>query len=589
MNNLRVWAPNARQVQIEIEGNCAPMTARADGWFEAEARNPQPNECYAFRLDGGRAIPDPRSAYQPFGVHGPSQRLDQAAFAWTDQLWRPPAFGPGSVLYELHPGTFSDQGTFDGALQHLDHLVTLGITHIEIMPVAAAPGKRGWGYDGVSLYAPHVEYGGPDGLKRLVDACHSKGLAVILDVVYNHLGPSGNYLGVYGPYFTNKYSTPWGDAVNFDGPDSDHVRRFFIDNALMWLRDYHVDGLRLDAVHAIVDTSATHFLEQLTNEVRSLECELGKRLVVIAESDLNDPRLVRSRELGGFGLDAMYSDDFHHALHSLLTSERDGYYKDFGELSQLAKALHHGVVYDGLYSQHRRRVHGRRFEAISGHQLVVSLQNHDQIGNRAKGDRIGHLVSGLKLKLGAAILLTSPFVPMLFQGEEWAASSPFAYFTDHQEPALAEAVRAGRRREFAAFGWAPEEIPDPQANETFIRSKLNWNERTQAEHAEIFEWYRRLIALRQALPELRDGRVGQVVLHIEERGRWLTLRRGRLFVACNFSDSSCKVPSDGDLTNVEMTISAPPVQTSGDSLTLPAHGVCLCVAQQSRLRTGVDQ
>jgi maltooligosyltrehalose trehalohydrolase len=403
-------------------------------------------------------------------------------------------------------------------------------------------GEHGWGYDGVDLFAPHHAYGGPVGLKRFVNACHLRGLAVLLDVVYNHLGPSGNYLGKFAPYFNDRYDTPWGPAVNFDGPHSDEVRRFFCDNALTWLRDYHFDGLRLDAVHAILDTSARPFLEQLGLEVRELEAQLNRPLVLIAESDPNDPRLLWPRERGGFALHAQWSDDFHHALHAVLTGERMGYYEDFGSLADLAKAFRNAYVYDGRYSAHRRRQHGRPPTGLNGHRFLGYAQNHDQVGNRAQGNRLSQLVSQSRLKIAAALVFTSPFVPMLFQGEEWAASTPFQYFTDHPEANLAKAVREGRRKEFAAFGWNPEDVPDPQARETFERSKLNWAEINAGPHADLLAWHRQLIQLRRDEPALADGRLDLVSTRFDESARWFVLERGLFTVACNLARHSRLVP-----------------------------------------------
>src|ERR1700722_13382288 len=422
------------------------------GWWVVATALPIPGADYAFVIDGAEPpVPDPRSQSQPHGVHGRSRFVDHSAFPWTDSGWKAPALD-SAIVYELHVGTFTAAATFDAAIDRLGYLKDLGVTHVELMPVAEFSGDRGWGYDGVDLFAPHHAYGGPDGLKRLVDACHARGLAVLIDVVYNHLGPSGNYLPRFGPYLTHRHSTPWGDAVNFDGRGSDEVRRLFCDNALMWLRDYHCDGLRIDAVHAIIDTSAIHFLEQLASEVAALERELGRRLVLIAESDLNDSRIVRARELGGYGIDAQWSDDFHHALHCVLTGERAGYYSDFGTIADLAKALRHAWVYDGRYSNHRGRPHGRSPAGLSGHHFLGYAQTHDQVGNRAKGERSSHLMSIARLKIGAAIVLCAPFIPMLFQGEEFGADTPFQYFTNHEEPELAKAVSEGRRKEFAAFG-----------------------------------------------------------------------------------------------------------------------------------------
>jgi maltooligosyltrehalose trehalohydrolase len=449
---------------------------------------------------------------------------------------------PSAVLYELHIGTFTPAGTFEAAIEHLDHLVELGITHVELMPVSEFPGSRGWGYDGVDLYAPHHAYGGPEGLKRLINACHAKGLAVLLDVVYNHLGPAGNYLGRFGPYFSTRHQTPWGQAVNLDGPGSDEVRRFFCDNALMWLRDYHADGLRLDAVHAIIDTSAVHFLEQLAAEVHALEAQLGRHLVLIAESDLNDPRIVRPPDIGGYGLAAQWSDDFHHALHTMLTSERGGYYADFGAPADLAQAFTGAFIYDGRYSSFRQRRHGRPAIGLTGHHFLGYLQNHDQVGNRAKGERSSHLLSPGRLKIAAALVLTAPFVPLLFQGEEWGASAPFQYFTDHEDSELGQAVSEGRRSEFAAFGWSPEEVPDPQELGTFTRSKLGWHELACEPHTGLLDWHRRLIRLRRQLPALVDGRMDRVRVRFDEDAHWFVLERGPVTVACNLAAQAQTVP-----------------------------------------------
>ena len=448
------------------------------------------------------------------------------------------------------------------------------MTHVELMPVVEFSGNRGWGYDGVDLFAPHHAYGAPDDLKKLVDACHARGLAVILDVVYNHLGPSGNYLAKFAPYFTKKFSTFWGEGINFDGAESDEVRRFFCDNALMWLRDFHFDGLRLDAVHGIVDMSATHILEQLKLEVEQLSAELGRHLVLIPESDLNDPRLLWPRERGGFQLDAQWSDDFHHALHTVLTGESSGYYSDFGSMDDLAKALRRAFVYDGKFSKHRRRKHGRAPAGLSGHRFLGYLQNHDQVGNRAKGERSSQLMSLGRLKIGAALVLTSPFLPMLFQGEEWGASTPFFYFTDYQEPELANAVREGRCREFAAFGWKPEEAADPQARETFEQSKLNWPEIARAPHAEILDWHKNLIRLRRNEPDLSDGRMERVLTRFDEARRWLVVERGAVSVACNLSDKSETVPIRAGNYHA-LLVSETDVKISSDKTLLPPESVAV--------------
>ncbi len=473
---FEVWAPNAEIVDVQLTARRIPLKKHAAGWWRVHVPDVQPDADYWFRVDGGDPLPDPRSGFQPEGPHGPSRIVDHQAFRWTDTHWQAKPLA-SAVIYELHIGTFTPEGTFTAAIEKLPHLVDLGVSHIEIMPIAEFQGDRGWGYDGVSLFAPHHAYGGPTELKRLVNACHNHGLGVILDVVYNHLGPSGNYLPRFGPYFSDRHTTPWGSSLNFDGPHSDEVRRYFCDNAAMWLRDYHFDGLRLDAIHAIVDTSAITFLEQLATEVDELKAHLGRHLVLIAESDLNDPRVVRPWQMGGFDIDAQWSDDIHHSLHAVLTGERDGYYSDFGLIADLAVAMLRPYVYAGRHSSFRQRRHGRPPSGLSGSSFVAYLQNHDQLGNRARGDRICQLVSLDKSKIGATLVLLSPFVPLLFQGEEWAATTPFQYFVDYaKEPELARSIRDGRRAEFAYFGWTPEDVPDPLSMSTFERSKLNWAE-----------------------------------------------------------------------------------------------------------------
>jgi maltooligosyltrehalose trehalohydrolase len=523
-----------------------------------------PGGDYGFSLDGGPPLPDPRSPWQPHGVHGPSRAVDHGAFAWADTSWR--GFHlPSAVLYELHVGTFSPEGTFAGAIDRLDHLVDLGVDAVELLPVVEFSGARGWGYDGVDLWAPHSAYGGPDGLKALVDACHARGLGVVVDVVYNHLGPAGNYLSPFGPYFTDRHHTNWGEAVNVDGPGSDEVRAYIVDNALMWLRDYHADGLRLDAVHAIVDDSARHVLEQLADEVARLSAHLGRPLWLIAESDRNDPRYVRPAAAGGYGLDASWADEWHHALHSALSGDRSGYYADFGGLAELAKALRQAWAYDGTYSPHRDRVHGRSPAGLPGSAFVVSTQNHDQVGNRAVGDRLGHLVSAGRLRVAAALLLTSPFVPLLFQGEEWGASTPFLYFTDHEDPDLGRAVSEGRRREFAYFGWDPADVPDPQARSTFDRSVLRWDELAEPAHADLLAWYRALVALRRAHPDLTTAPAGTPEVAFDEDAGWLTLCRGTVTVAVNLAAEDRTLPVAGRL----LLASSDAVASTADGLALP--------------------
>jgi maltooligosyltrehalose trehalohydrolase len=541
MHTFRVWAPLPKKVEAQVGAEKFLLDAQADGWWSAEISTANAGDDYGFLLDGAGPFPDPRSASQPDGVHKLSRLVDQNKFQWTDKNWQSPPLA-SAVIYELHLGTFTPAGTFISAIEKLDYLVALGVTHVELMPVVQFSGKHGWGYDGVDLFAPHYAYGVPDDLKNLVDACHARGLGAILDVVYNHLGPSGNYLAKFAPYFTKRYAPTWGEALNYDGADSENVRRFFCDNALMWLRDFHFDGLRLDAVHAIYDFSAQHFLEQLKREVEQLSARTGRHLFLIPESDLNDPRLLWPRERGGFNLDAQWSDDFHHALHTVLTGEKNGYYSDFGRLENLAAALQQAFVYEGKFSEHRRRKHGRPVENLSAHRFVGYLQNHDQVGNRAQGERSSALMSRGKLKIGAALVLTSPFVPMLFQGEEWGAATPFLYFTDYPEPELAAAVAEGRCKEFAAFGWKPEEVPHPQARETFERSKLNWNEPAENSHAEILAWHKKLIQLRRAEKDLSDGDLKNVRVEFDEKNRWLVMRRGTITVACNFASHSRGIP-----------------------------------------------
>ena len=542
MTTTRVWAPGAQAVEVEVGGRRSPMTAAGGGWWSTQVV--APGDDYAFVLDGGPPRPDPRSPWQPHGVHGPSRAVDHAGFAWSDALWRGLPL-EGSVLYELHIGTFTAEGTFDAAIARLDHLVELGVDAVELLPCNAFAGERGWGYDGVAWYAVHHPYGGPEALKRFVDACHARGIGVVMDVVYNHLGPAGNYLPEFGPYLTEDHTTPWGPAVNLDRAGSDEVRRYIIDNALMWLRDYHVDGLRLDAVHALVDERATHLLEELAVEVEALGAQLRKPLFLIAESDLNDPMVVTSREAGGWGLDGQWADDVHHALHANLTGETAGYYADFGHLSALAKVLSDVFLHDGSWSSFRSRAHGRPVPAtVGGHRFVVYLQDHDQVGNRATGDRISATLSDGLLKVGAALVLTSPCTPMLWMGEEWGARTPWRFFSDH-DGELGEAVRRGRREEFAGHGWATEDVPDPQDERTFLTSKLDWSELEQQRHADLLAWYRDLIALRRSRPELTDGRRDRVRVSFDPDARWLVVQRGAVAVACNLSGESVIVPLSG--------------------------------------------
>jgi maltooligosyltrehalose trehalohydrolase len=541
MTEFAVWAPEVTRVRLRIAGDDDRELARRDeGWWSLDVPDAGSGTDYAYLLDDSdRALPDPRSSWQPHGVHGPSRVYDHGAFPWRDGHWTGRQL-PGSVLYELHVGTFTPEGTFEAAAERLDHLVDLGIDLVELLPVNAFNGEHNWGYDGVCWFAPHEHYGGPDGLKHLVDACHARGLGVVLDVVYNHFGPSGAYAPLFGPYLAES-SNIWGRSMNLDGARSDEVRRYIVDSALMWLRDYHLDGLRLDAVHALRDERATHLLEELATEVEVLSTHLGRPLSLIAESDLNDPRLVTPRDAGGYGLHAQWNDDAHHALHALLTGERQGNYGDFGSLQCLSDVLTGAFFHAGTWSSFRGRSHGRPVDRsrIPGHRFVACLQNHDQIGNRAVGDRISATLSPELLRVGATLLLTAPFTPMLFMGEEWAATTPWQFFTSHPEPELAGAVAEGRRREFAAHGWLERDMPDPQDPRTFARSRLDWSELDKPEHRETYEFYRRLIALRKSRPDLSDPRLDRV--DARHGDQFIVVRRGGCVVAANLASTAQRV------------------------------------------------
>jgi maltooligosyltrehalose trehalohydrolase len=587
MHSFAVWAPWAAQVELLIEDVCHPMVREHAGWWRIDVEAAGPGSRYGFVLDGGPVRPDPRSPFQPDGVDGLSAVVDHDVFVWSDTGWRGLAL-PGAVLYELHVGTFTSEGSFDAVVEELAYLRDLGVDAIELLPVAEFPGERGWGYDGVNLFAPYHVYGGPDGLKRLVDACHNRGLGVILDVVYNHLGPHGNYLPAFGPYFSDHHVTNWGAALNFDGSGSREVRRFVIDNALMWLADYHLDGLRLDAVHSIVDNSALHILEELAEEVAVLAAHVRRPLFLIAENDRNDPRLVRPRPAGGFGLNAAWADDWHHAMHAALTGDRGGYYQDFGSLTMVAKAMRQAWVYDGCWSAHRHRTHGRSPAGLTGDQFVVSLQNHDQVGNRARGERLSGLTSVDRLRVAAALLLTAPFVPMLFQGEEWGANTPWQYFTDHQDPSLGRAVRDGRRREFTAFGWNPEDVPDPQAAETYERSTLDWSEPAREPHGSVLDWYRELLALRRRIPALTDPRLKPPHLDAtaSEADQTIAVRRGPVRVLANLGGRAhtfgehAWIPSRAHV--LVLAASAPGVEAPTDTGTVVVPPDAVAIVDVSR-------
>ena len=540
-----VWAPRAERLRLSLAGDVVTMRRTSDGWWTPAAPTPDPADGdvdYGYLIDDSDAVrPDPRSRRQPDGVHTHSRTFDASAHPWSDGSWTGRQLA-GSVVYELHLGTFTPEGTLDAALGKLDHLRSIGVDLVELMPVNAFGGAYNWGYDGVGWFAVDETYGGPAAYQRFVDGCHAAGLGVIQDVVYNHLGPSGNYLPLFGPYLTSGRNT-WGDSVNLDGDDAAEVRRHIIDNALMWLGDYHVDGLRLDAVHALQDSSPTHLLEELAVEVAALSAHRGVPLTLIAESDLNDPRLVTPREAGGYGLDAQWSDDFHHAVHVALTGETDGYYADFEPLGALAKVCEKGFFHDGTFSSFREADHGVPIDlaAMPTWRLVVCSQNHDQVGNRAVGDRITEALDDDQLACAALLTLCGPFTPMLFQGEEWAASTPFQFFTAHEEPELGRATAEGRIGEFAKMGWDPSVVPDPQDPATFERSKLDWSELSSERGARMLSVYRRLAALRRAEPALTDPSFLATACEADEEARSFSMVRGDLQVLVNFGDAPMAV------------------------------------------------
>ncbi len=495
-----VWAPEAESVEVILQKpHKATITLQREafGYWTGLAEEAGPGARYLYKLNNELERPDPASQSQPDGVHKASEVVNHSAFNWTDSNWKGMPLEQ-MIIYELHVGTFSEEGTFEGLIKKLPELKDLGITAIEVMPIAQFPGSRNWGYDGVYPFAAQDSYGGPEGFKKLVDACHKEGLAVVLDVVYNHMGPEGNYLNDYGPYFTEKYNTPWGAALNFDDANSDHVRNFFFQNALMWLRDYHVDALRLDAVHAILDTGAKHFLQELQEHVNQLEEQTGRNYTLIAETDLNDVRLINPVAQGGYGLAAQWMDDYHHAIHTLATGETDGYYSDFGKPEHLVKALKHSFIYNGIYSEYRKRTIGSDATANPAKQFVVCAQNHDQVGNRMLGERITSLVSFEMLKVVAGLYLLSPYTPMLFMGEEYGEENPFLFFVSHTDKDLVEAVRKGRKEEFAAFAWQGE-APDPQSEETFNKSKLQHSYKKHENQNKLREFYKELIRLRKTI------------------------------------------------------------------------------------------
>jgi maltooligosyltrehalose trehalohydrolase len=569
---FRVWAPHARTtVTLMLEGAPYAMRETGGGWWESgeEAR---PGDAYAFVVDEGEPRADPRALSLPHGPEGEAVVIDREQLSGTGVPWDGVEL-EGAVIYELHVGTFTPGGTLDSAIERLDHLAALGIDIVEVMPLATFPGRHGWGYDGVGLYAVHEPYGGPFAFRRFVDACHTRGLGVCLDVVYNHLGPSGNHLREFGPYFTDRYATPWGDALNLDGPDSDEVRRFIRDNAAMWLRDFHVDALRLDAVHALLDERAITLVKELTADADALSERLGRPLWLIAESDRNDPLTVTARGLNGTGFHAQWADDVHHALHVTLTGEAQGYYADFASPGALTKVLEGIFFHDGSWSSFRRQTHGAPFDRASlpGSRFVISLQTHDQVGNRARGDRLSALVPPGLLACGAALLLTSAGTPMLFMGEEWGASTPWMYFTDHTDHAIAEAVRRGRREEFGRHGWAIDDVPDPQAAETFEGSRLDWEEQQREPHTRLLAWYRDLIALRRAHPDLRNPRLDRVRVEHDIAAETVIVRRGGHVVAVNLALEQRSLAVAGDGLQVALAWDPRGTELRGAELILPAR------------------
>ncbi len=545
---FRVWAPLVKSLALRLLGRTPrSITLRLDGEDEFAVTVPDAaaGDDYQLEFDDARVRPDPVSRWQPHGVHGPSRIVDPGSFQWSDRNWKGIPLRQ-FVIYEIHTGTFTSEGTFEAIIPRLPYLSQLGITAVELMPVAQFPGGRNWGYDGAGLYAPHDSYGGPVGLKSLIDSCHGLGLAVILDAVYNHLGPEGSYLGELAPCYTPKYRTPWGDAINFDGPDSDGVRRYFIDNALYWQAEYHVDGLRLDAVDQIFDFSARHFLAELADVFHAEAEKSGRMAWLIAESDLDDARIIAPPARGGYGLDAQWHDDFHHALHAVLTGAKHGYLGDFGELADLKKAIREGFVYDGRYSRYRRRRHGSSSKRRPGEQFVACIQNHDQIANACLGSRLSQLVTLEQQKLAAAVVLCAPFVPMLFMGEEYGETAPFLYFTSFDDAGLAQAVREGRRKEYADF-YGDCELPDPQAPASFQQSKLSWPLLEKSPHAEVLRFHRDLLALRKELTCLSNCRKDLTRVDSGERSKWFVMERrdpsgATVLLICNFLTDAQTVP-----------------------------------------------
>lgn len=594
-----LWAPFSKNMSLKIVSpveRIIPMQKEKTGYWKVKADDVFPGALYLYRHENERDRPDPASHFQPEGVHGPSQIVDHSAFGWEDSNWRRIPLSE-MIMYELHVGTFTKEGTFESIIPRLDDLLNLGINAIEIMPVSQFPGGRNWGYDGTYPFAVQNSYGGPEGLKKFVNECHKKGIAVILDVVYNHLGPEGNYLWDFGPYFTDKYKTPWGKAINFDDTYSNEVRNFFIENALHWFKNYHIDALRLDAIHGIYDRSAIPFLQELAERVEEFSDREKRKVYLVAESDLNDSRVIRPRSQGGLSLDAQWCDDFHHCLYTLLTGGSDGYYVDFGKMEHLIKSIKEGFVYSGEYSTFRKRNYGNSSKDRPADQFVVFSQNHDQIGNRAFGERLTGLVSFESLKLAAGMVLLSPYIPLLFMGEEYGEDAPFLYFVSHSDPALIEAVRKGRKEEFKSFKWEGDP-PDSQSIETFLKSKIKWEKRETGHYKVLLDFYTHLIRLRKETPALSNLDKDSLDVFGFEDKKVLFVRRWKggseVFSIFNFNsaDARLAVPATGGVWKKILDSSEniwngrgtllPEKMTKGKEITVRSNSLALYVKERNR-------
>ena len=569
-----VWAPKRDEVALQIVSpnpRLLPMQKDEWGYFKVLAEDIEPGTLYFYKLSGKEDRPDPASHSQPKDVHGPSEVVDHSKMNWTDAGWSGIALEE-MIIYELHVGTFTSEGTFEAIIPRLKELYEFGINAIELMPIAQFPGNRNWGYDGVFPYAAQHSYGGSEGLKKLVDAAHQQGIAIVLDVIYNHFGPEGNCMSDYGSYFTSSYQTAWGDAINFDKEYSYGVRNYFIENALYWFETFHIDALRLDASDHIYDIGVKHFLQELAENVDALSQKLGRKLYLTAENDLSDTKVIRPIESGGYGIDAQWNDAFHHCLHSLLTGDRAGYYEDYGKCEQLAKAFKQGFVYSGQYSQFRKKFHGSDSSAIPGHQFVVFTQNHDQVGNRALGERLTHLVSFEALKLAAAVLLLAPNVPLIFMGEEYAEDAPFLYFVSHTNPELVEVVREGRKKDFADFQIEGEFI-DPFSEDTFHKCKLNWEKRQEGTHKVMLELYQHLIQLRRTIPALKTLNKQNLAASVSEEHKLMFLHRwsqnSQIFCIMNFNDKDVSFKATPPNGNWQKTLNSSEPKWMGSGSVLP--------------------